>query len=313
MSGLHPVMMATAACVTLAGFLGTVLLLLRQHDQASRVNLRLLIIRDAPQARSKDSSSSSSMTAVIASFGTFLARSGILPARTLRELEATLATASLGGTNGLALFIGSKFLLAVALFGVSLVLLRNFSLPPALHYALPALGVLAGLMLPDYVVGKLRKRYLDAVARGLPDALDMMVICSEAGLGLEPAIARVGEELRDAHPEMAKELRITAHEMQLMSDRRQVLVGMGERTQLDSLRRLGSTLIQTLQFGTPLTQALRTLASEMRQESMTLYEGRAAKLPVMLTFPMILFILPCVFIVVGGPAVLKVISVLGKH
>jgi tight adherence protein C len=288
------------------------ILILRENQIASLINQRLQTIRQATDQQS-GTRARLSTASVVGALGTLVARSGILPTRTLIELEMTLRTASLGGANGLAIFVGAKAALAVVFPVVALVFVRSLSLPSVLHFVLPAFSLAGGLVLPDYIVGRRRARYLRAVAAALPDALDLMVICSNAGLGLEPAISRVGDELRDAHPQMANELRMTAHELQMISDRRQVLRGMGDRTQLDSFRRLASVLTQTLQFGTPLTQALKTLAAEMRQESMTHFEGRAAKLPVMLTFPMILFILPCVFIVVGGPAVIEVIGVLGKH
>jgi tight adherence protein C len=136
------------------------------------------------------------------------------------------------------------------------------------------------------------------------------VICTEAGLGLEPAIERVALEIAPAHPAVAEELTNTAHEMRVNADRRAALANLGLRTGLQSLRRLGATLIQTMQYGTPLSQALRVLAAEMRQEAMTRFEARAARLPVLLTVPMIVFILPCVFLIVGGPAVVAVIQAL---
>ena len=102
----------------------------------------------------------------------------------------------------------------------------------------------------------------------------------------------------------------TASELQMMSDSRVALTSMGTRTGLECLVRLGSTLIQTMQYGTPLSAALRMLAQELRQETLTRFEERAARLPVMLTMPMILFILPCVFLVVGGPAIIKVMDVM---
>jgi tight adherence protein C len=138
----------------------------------------------------------------------------------------------------------------------------------------------------------------------------MMVICAEAGLGLEPAIARVANEIVHVHPALAQEMARTSNELQMMSDSRIALTSMGTRTGLDCLIRLGSTLIQTLQYGTPLSSALRMLATEMRQEMLTRFEERAARLPVLLTMPMILFILPCVFLVVGGPAIIKVMDVM---
>jgi tight adherence protein C len=144
----------------------------------------------------------------------------------------------------------------------------------------------------------------------LPDALDMLVICTEAGLGLELAIDRVGRELGAAHPDVAEELLNTAREMRVNADRRSTLMNMAARAGLPSLRRLAVTLVQTLQYGTPLSQALRTLSSEMRQEALTRFEARAGRLPALLTVPMILFILPCVFMVVGGPAVVHLMQVM---
>jgi tight adherence protein C len=141
----------------------------------------------------------------------------------------------------------------------------------------------------------------------------MLVICSEAGLGLEPAITRVAAEIGHAHPAVAEELRLTASELRIVVDRRVALQNMGARTGLESLKRLGATLIQTLQYGTPLSQALRTLSAEMRTEALTKFEERAARLPVLLTLPMILFILPTVFAVVGGPAALKVMASMRGH
>ncbi len=304
--------LALSGSALLMSSFGAAAALAHQHDRSAAVRRRLQMVQGQVEP-STSLMSGSATTRLVAGLGTLLARSGILPARTLAELEATLSSAALGGKNGLALFIGSKVLLALGALLVAVVAESRFALPTNLRYALPAASLVIGLVLPDHVIKRLRQRYLRAVSAGIADALDMMVICSEAGLGLEPAIERVGEELEQAHPQTAKELRATAHELQIMSDRRQALANMGERTQLDSLRRLGTTLIQTMQFGTPLTQALRTLAAEMRQENMTLCEARAAKLPVMLTFPMILFILPCVFIVVGGPAILRVAGLFGKH
>jgi tight adherence protein C len=167
---------------------------------------------------------------------------------------------------------------------------------------------LVGLLLPDYAVRTLHKRHLAAVERGLPDALDMLVICTEAGLGLEPAIDRVGREIGYAHPDVAEELVNVAREMRVNADRRAALMNMSKRTGLASLRRLGITLVQTLQFGTPLSHALRTLSAEMRQEALTRFEARAGRLPTLLTVPMIVFILPCVFLIVAGPAVVHVMQ-----
>ena len=119
-------------------------------------------------------------------------------------------------------------------------------------------------------------------------------------------MARVAIELRVVHPEMCDELETTVRELEMMSDSAQALMNLGQRTGLESLVRLTATLAQTMQYGTPLSEALRTLSNEMRTTALTAFEERAARLPVLLTMPMILFILPTVFMIVGGPAGIQI-------
>ena len=136
----------------------------------------------------------------------------------------------------------------------------------------------------------------------------MMVICSEAGLGLEPALTRVATEIVHAHPAVAAELTQTASELRVMADRREALLNMGTRTGLDTLKRLGATLIQTLQYGTPLSQAS---ARSRRRCAARCSSGSSPvppSCPSLLTLPMIVFILPTVFMIVGGPAMLSVLA-----
>lgn len=254
--------------------------------------------------------SQSGILRLIARLGDMITRGGLLSAGTLEDLELRLNAAGLRGRNMLAPFIGAKLLALAGLPFLCWVASERAGLPTALRIVAIAIAGLAGLLLPDYVVGMLHKRHLKAVERGLPDALDMLVICSEAGLGLEPAIDRVGREIVSAHPDVAEELLNVAREMRVNADRRAALMNLGTRTGLASLRRLGVTLIQTLQYGTPLSQALRMLSAEMRQEALTRFEARAGRLPALLTVPMIVFILPCVFLIVGGPAIIHVMQAL---
>jgi len=156
----------------------------------------------------------------------------------------------------------------------------------------------------------------DAV-KGDPDVFVTLLIgpsnrlCHrQGGLGLQPAIKRVSEEVGNAHPEVADEFARTASEMQVMADNRVALLRLGERTGMDSIRRLTATLAQSIQYGTPLSDAMRSLAAEMRQEMLTSFEERAGRLPVFLTMPMIMFILPCVLMVAGGPAVIQLFKAL---
>ncbi|MDA8051443.1 MAG: type II secretion system F family protein [Rhodospirillales bacterium] len=244
---------------------------------------------------------------VVAMIGTAIARSGLLSTRTLLEFQQTLFSAGFRGPNGLGLFVGGKLLLLCLLPLVAFPLLQSMHLPVLLRNILILGSGALGLLAPDIIVRQMRDRYLRQLEKGLPDALDMLVICAEAGLNLEAAISRVATEIRFANRAAAEELAQTAGELRITSDTRAALLNLGKRTGLDSLKRLGAVLTQSIQYGTPLTRALRLLAAEMREEMLTRFEARAARLPVLLTVPMILFILPCVFMIVGGPALLQVL------
>ncbi len=256
--------------------------------------------------------SQSPLLRLVAGIGTAITRRGLLSAVTLEDLERRLSNAGFRGHNVLAMFVGAKLLTLIGLPLVTWLLLQRTGWQSSSRTIAVAVAGAAGLLLPDYMVRVLHGRHLKAVERGLPDALDMLVICSEAGLGLEPAIERVGREIASANSAVAEELLNSAREMRVNADQRAALVNMGARTGLVSLRRLGVTLVQTLQYGTPLSQALRTLSAEMRQEALTRFEARAGRLPVLLTVPMIVFILPCVFLIVGGPAIVHILQIMHR-
>ncbi len=305
--------------VVAAVFVMASLALIRAIDQQEKVKARLSRVTsgaatggaagpllDTRQDKFK-------MIDIVAKFGMALGKSGILSDNTRRQLEQTIAQAGLRGNRVFGTFIGSKVLLMFGLPAIAYALLNGSGLPVTMYYGLLGGSFAIGMILPDFIISQMRQRHLKAVERGLPDALDMMVICAQAGLGLENAIERVAQEFVHANQAVALELAICASEMRIGSDRRTALLSLGERTGLDVMRRLAGTLIQTMQFGTPLSQALRVLASEMRQDTLTKFEERAARLPVFLTLPMIIFILPCVFIIVGGPAGLQIVKTLGGH
>lgn len=309
MNSLVPI--AAAGTVSLLASAGSLLLLRALHRQqllaARLLTIQLGVARPRPAGRRAPR-----LLRVVAAIGTALARSGALSTGTLAQFEQTLVSAGLRGANGLGLFVGSKLLLLLGLPAIAWFGLRALELSPLLHHGGVAGAAMLGMLLPDYAVRSRRNAFLKRVQAGLPDALDMMVICSEAGLGLEPAITRVAAEIGQAHPAVAEELLQTASELRVVADRRTALLNMGDRTGLESLKRLGATLVQTLQYGTPLSQALRTLSAEMRGEMLVRFEERAARLPVLLTVPMIVFILPTVFMIVGGPAMLSVIASLHR-
>lgn len=246
---------------------------------------------------------------IVVGLGFAVARSGLLSARTLAELRHTLRMAGIRDKGALGLFVGTKLLVMAALPVVILVAGRMFALPGGRVALAAVVAAIIGLILPDIVIQQRRKRFVRRVEAGLADALDLLVICADAGLSLEAGLTRVAGEMRLTHPAVAQEVLLTAQEMRISGNVRDALNGLGARTALDSLKRLASTLIQTLQYGTPLTQALRTLSAELRLEQLTRFEERAARLPVLLTVPMIVFILPCTFLIVGGPAVMKLMAV----
>ena len=142
----------------------------------------------------------------------------------------------------------------------------------------------------------------------MPDALDLLVICAEAGLSLDAALVRVSRELEMTWPELSEEFAITAAELTYLPDRGTAFENLNARTDMASIRGVVNTLLQTAKFGTPLAQSLRVLAAEFREARMTRAEEKAARLPAMLTVPMIVFILPTLFIVVLGPAILSVLD-----
>jgi len=174
-------------------------------------------------------------------------------------------------------------------------------------------GAYVGLLLPRLVVDRLVMRRQRAIERAFPDALDLLVVCTNAGLGLNSALQRVAEELEYLAPELSDELTLTSGQLQLSGDAAQVLRELADRIGLQSIRSLVSTLIQSRQFGTPIGQALRVLSRGERTARLMRTEEAAAKLPTKITVPMMLFILPTVLIVAGGPAVLILMKSLSQH
>lgn len=305
----QPVVLAGAFALTLA-MVVTGLALVRHAKREERLRDRLRMANGTFVARSAQSAAARPMAGavlarLVASVGARIASSGVLSRKTVDELEKALTVAGMSGRSALGMFIGCKILLLVALPLIAVVVTQNVEMDAMLGNLLPAAAAVVGLVGPDMVVRKLRDGYVKKVEAALPDALDMLLICTQAGLPLEPALTRVALEIRTAHPQIAWEFEQTVNEMQMNSDSRVALTNLGERTGLESVRRLTTTLVQTMQYGTPLGEALRTLGAEMRNETLIRFEEKAARLPVLLTLPMVGFVLPCIFIVVAGPAGLR--------
>ncbi|MFT8776225.1 MAG: type II secretion system F family protein [Gluconacetobacter liquefaciens] len=314
MIGLMPALWVTTIATLLVIVMLTAAIIRRQ-----RIGRRLRDLQVPPSGRAANVVAvrrvGTSSLHLIAALGHWIVRRGILSTGTLDELRTSLAVTGVRGASAVGLFIGVKILLATLLPLSAIVLLSRLeSDMSALSYrALIAAAAIGGLLLPDWIVRARRNRYLREVERGLPDALDVMVICTQAGIGLGQAIVMVGVELQDVCPAIASEFARTASELSVIADTRQVLVNLGARTGVDGLRRLTATLLQTLQYGTPITDALRGLAGELRQVTLTRYEAGAGRLSVLLTLPTLLFIMPCVFLIAGGPAGIQVMHILHDH
>jgi tight adherence protein C len=172
-------------------------------------------------------------------------------------------------------------------------------------------GVALGFFSPELYVSNQAGKRQKAIQKALPDGLDLLVICAESGLSLDAALDRVANELGAANPELGEELQLTSIELGFLPDRRQALLNLNRRTNLPSVRGVVNTLVQTEKYGTPLSQSLRVLANEFRDQRMLKAEEKAARLPATLTVPMIVFILPTLFIVLIGPAIISVMDNLG--
>jgi tight adherence protein C len=174
-------------------------------------------------------------------------------------------------------------------------------------------AVLLGFFGPGiYIKNAITKRAKQLVF-ALPDGLDLLVICAEAGLSLDASLLRVARELEGSWPELAEELGITAAELTFLPDRRMALDNLNARTNLAAIRGVVNTLLQTAKFGTPLAQSLRVLSAEFRDARIIRAEEKAARLPALMTVPMIIFILPTLFIVLLGPAGITVFDTFTHH
>jgi tight adherence protein C len=162
--------------------------------------------------------------------------------------------------------------------------------------------VLAGYKGPDVFIQNLVSKRTDAIRKGLPDALDLLVICAEAGLTVDAAFERVSRELGRAYPELGDEFSMTSIELSFLHERRQAFENLAYRVNLDAVKGVVTTMVQTERYGTPLASALRVLSAEFRNERMMRAEEKAARLPAIMTVPLILFILPTLFVVILGPA-----------
>jgi len=242
-------------------------------------------------------------------------RFNLMRSREAEKAALKLAQAGWRSRDAVVMYLFLRLVLPFAFAALAAVMiygLKVMVLPPMKTTLVLIGATLIGAYAPEiYVKNQITRRQQD-LRRGLPDALDLLVICAEAGQSLDAALARVARELAKSSPALADELALTSIELGLLPERRKALENLSRRANIPSIRGVINTLAQTEKYGTPLAQSLRILAAEFRNERMMRAETKAARLPAVLTVPMIVFILPPLFIVLIGPAILRTIDTLSR-
>ncbi len=223
------------------------------------------------------------------------------------KLKAKLASGGFRGESAVSIYLGLKFLGLIIGFiaGGGTMLLTSGLSQNTLMVTVFTAGTL--FYLPDLVVGMIVRKRKEAIFLSLPDILDLMVVCVEAGLGLDQAMRKVAEEMQDIHRVMSEELALCNFQLQMGRPRAEVLHELGVRTQVDDLRSLSAILIQADKFGASIAQALRVQSDSMRTRRRQLAEEKAAKTAVKLIFPLVMFIFPGIFVVLVGPAAITIV------
>jgi len=217
--------------------------------------------------------------------------------------ERRLVRAGIRRKDGPLLFYGAKLALAILLI-VTFALTGHLRSNPLLFAVLP---VFLGALLPDLWLARRNSNRRDRIQLGLPDALDLTVVCVEAGLGLDQSLMRIGQEIRSAHPDLSDELHLFGLEVNAGRKRADALRNLGNRTDTNDLKALVAVLIQTDRFGTSIAQSLRVFSDSMRTKRRQRAEERAAKMSIKMIPPLVFFVLPAMFVVILGPAVISMI------
>jgi tight adherence protein C len=221
------------------------------------------------------------------------------------KLQRRLVAAGFRNNEALIVFLGIRVACAAILFAG---LATPLFVRPNIALAFGGAGL--GYIFPNIVLARMEKRRQHKIRLSLPDALDLLVVSVEAGLGLDQAIQRVGEELTFAHPELCEELRLINFELRAGKARTEALHNLGERTGVDDVISLVAMLVQTDKFGTSVAKSLRVHSDTLRTKRRQRAEEAAAKTGVKMVFPLVLCIFPAIWVVTLGPAAIKIVQVL---
>ncbi|HEY4077364.1 MAG TPA: type II secretion system F family protein [Rhizomicrobium sp.] len=235
--------------------------------------------------------------------------SNVLEGENSRE---KLAMAGYRGQAPLITFMFFRFVMPFMVFVVVLLytfLILHVSWSPLQKVLAAFAGAGLGFYLPDLFVSNMIAKRRQSVMRAFPDALDLMLICVESGMSIETSFSRVASEIGTQSPELAEELALTTAELSYLPDRRAAFDNLAKRCGHQGVKSVAIALNQSEKYGTPMGQALRVTATENREMRMAEAERKAASLPAKLTVPMILFFLPVLFVVILGPAIMKIMHI----
>ena len=227
-----------------------------------------------------------------------------------------LAQAGFRGPRPVSTFYFFRFVLpfafaaAVAFY---LFVVNDFGLSGMMRVAATMAGLTLGYYAPNIYITNIAQKRRESIVGAFPDALDLLLICVESGMSIEAAIQKVSQEIGGASIELAEELTLLTAELSYLPERRQAYEGLARRTNHPGIKSVATAMIQAERYGTPLGSALRVMAKENRDMRLAAAEKKAAQLPAKLTVPMILFFLPVLFLVILGPAVLRVIDIMGSN
>ena len=227
------------------------------------------------------------------------------------EARATLTQAGYRGQGPYVAFLFFRLVAPIAMFVFGILytfVIAAFEWPAMVKIAISLGAAFLGMKLPNIFLRNLITRRQTSIRRAFPDALDLLLICVESGMSIEVAFRRVSQEIGNQSIPLAEEFTLTTAELSYLQDRRQAYDNLAARTNLDGVKAICTALVQAERYGTPLGQALRVLAQENRDMRMAEAEKKAAALPPKLTVPMIVFFLPVLFVVILGPAFIRVME-----
>jgi tight adherence protein C len=231
-------------------------------------------------------------------------RTRLYSERDIATLENLITASGRKPRNVLPVLLGLKVVLLIGVPAAALLYAEAADMTLKQQGFAMLLALPFGVLGPDWTIAYLRRPYLRALRRGVPDALDLLVVCTEAGMGIETALEHISQEMIASNPPMAMALSRLLDDIRVLPDRRDAFRNFAERTGVEGAKRVATMMAQSIQYGTPLSQTLRAVAIDLRRERVQALEARAARLPVLLTLPLILFIMPSLFIVLIGPTIM---------